>query len=254
MERVNIIDVEISATNIDECIRSIIDEFAQTKGKYICAANVHTTVYAKENEEYRGIQNNSFLTLPDGKPLSIIGRKKGYFSMERVTGPDFFEKVLQISNKQGWKHFFYGNTKENLKTLIDNISEKYPDVHIVGYESSVFRELSLDEENELVDRINKKNPDFVWVGLGAPMQEMLCSKLCSKTESLWIGVGGAFNVIAGIIPRAPKWMQNYGLEWLFRLVKEPRRLFKRYLISNSKFLFYIILQYLNRKKIWRKID
>lgn len=239
MRRINILNVNISAINMEDCIKYIVENFNQTKGTYICAANVHTTVYAKENKEYRDIQNNSFLTLPDGKPLSIIGKRKGFTSMDRVTGPDFLEKILEVSVQHNWTHFFYGNTYENLQQMINYINDHYPNINIVGYEPSIFRKLNIEEENELIKRINEKNPDFVWVGLGAPIQEELCSRLSKKTKSLWIGVGGAFNVIAGIIPRAPQWMQKYCLEWLFRFLKEPKRLFKRYIITNAKFIYYL---------------
>lgn len=245
MERVNIIGVQISAVNMDEVLSLLKRKINEIRGQYICAANVHTTVYACEHPEYKKIQNQSYLTLPDGKPLSIVGKKKGYKNMGRVTGPEFLENVLKISEQNGWKHYFYGNTKENLEKLIDYLKKEYPNLEIVGYEPSIFRVLEPKEEKELVERINMSSPDFVWVGLGAPRQEEFCSKLCAKTKSVWVGVGGAFNVLAGIIPRAPEWMQKYCLEWLYRLMKEPRRLFKRYFATNTKFIYYL-MKYKNK--------
>ncbi len=240
MERVNIIGVEISATNMSECIADLENSLGQAKGRYICAANVHTTVMAKETPDYREIQNNSYMTLPDGKPLSIVGRKKGYSSMDRVTGPEFMETILAMSEKKGWTHYLYGNTSENLNVLIAYLRDKYPGLNIVGYEPSVFRSLSEEEENILVDRVNELRPDFIWVGMGAPIQERFCAKLAHRTNSVWVGVGGAFNVIAGIIPRAPEWMQKCCLEWFYRLLKEPKRLFKRYFVTNTKFIYYVM--------------
>lgn len=245
MERVNIIGVEISAINMNECIATLENSLDQAKGKYICAANVHTTVMARETPDYRKIQNNSFMTLPDGKPLSIVGRKKGYPNMNRVTGPEFMETVLELSEKNGWSHYLYGNTRENLDTLIAYLKNKYPKLNIVGYEPSVFRPLTDEEENDLVDKMNVLQPDFVWVGLGAPLQEKFCAKLAHRTNSAWVGVGGAFNVIAGIIPRAPEWMQRCCLEWFYRWMKEPRRLLKRYFVTNFKFIYYVMKE--NRK-------
>lgn len=133
----------------------------------------------------------------------------------------------------------YGTTQENLNSFVSTMKDTYPNLKIVGVEPSVFRPLSLEEENELLERINGSGADFVWVALGAPRQEMFCNKLSGKTQALWVAVGGALNVISGVIPRAPQWMQNHGLEWFYRFMKEPRRLFKRYFVTNSKFLWYL---------------
>lgn len=240
MKRVSILGVKISATNLKECLDLLQQNSNKIKGTYICVANVHTTVYAKEHPDYRDIQNDSLMTLPDGKPLSIVGKRKGFPCMERVTGPDLMEAVFSASEKNGWSHFFYGNTEENIQLLCTKLQEQYPNLKIVGSEPSVFRPLTQGEERSLVKQINRAAPDFVWVGLGAPLQEKFCAKLAPETQSVWVGVGGAFNVLAGVIPRAPEWMQKWCLEWLFRLSREPRRLFKRYAVSNSKFLWYLL--------------
>lgn len=240
MDRVNIIGVDISATNMDECLKDIKDNIVKIKGKYICAANVHTTVMASENPDYCVIQNNSYMTLPDGKPLSIVGKKMGFSNMGRVTGPEFMEQILSLSELNGWTHYFYGNTDKNIKILYDYLSDTYPNLKILGYEPSIFRQLTNTEENDLIEKINNLAPDFVWIGLGAPLQEKFCAKLSCKTNSVWVGVGGAFNVVAGIIPRAPMWMQKCCLEWFYRLMKEPKRLFKRYFVTNTKFIYYLI--------------
>lgn len=245
MKRVNIIGVGISLTNMSDALKKIVGNFDKACGKYICVANVHTTVYAYEHSNYKKIQNESFMTLPDGKPLSIIGKKRGYKEMDRVTGPEFLEGILELSKETGWKHYFYGNTKDNIEILIKYLKEEYPYLDVVGYEPSVFRDLSENEEEDLIRRINKANADFVWVGLGAPKQEMFCARMSGKTKAIWVGVGGAFNVLPGIIPRAPHWMQVCCLEWFYRLMREPKRLFKRYLVTNTKFIYYTII---NSKK------
>lgn len=239
MNRVKIIGVNISAVNMKIALSYLKENYETAKGNYICAANVHTTVTAFENPEYCEVQNNSFLTLPDGKPLSVIGKKRGFEDMDRVTGPEFMEEIIRATEKTDYSHYFYGTTQENLDELERFLREKYPQLKIVGIEPSVFRTLSPQEEEELVKRINSSNADFVWVALGAPKQEIFCSKLCTSTKAVWIGVGGAFNVLSGVIPRAPKWMQDHSLEWLFRLSREPRRLFKRYFVTNTKFIWYL---------------
>lgn len=238
--RIKIIGVDISSVNINSASNYMIDNFQKARGKYICAANVHTTVTAHEDDEYKKVQNNSFLTLPDGKPLSVIGKKRGEKEMGRVTGPDFLEMTLKRTENTSFKHFFYGNTKDNLDTFIGVLNNKFPGLNICGYEPSIFRPLSELEETELVTRINDSGADFVWVALGAPRQEIFCNKLSKNTNALWIAVGGAFNVISGVIPRAPQWMQEHGLEWFYRFIMEPKRLFKRYFVTNSKFIWYLM--------------
>ena len=239
--RVKIIGVPISAVNMNDCVNNIFEDFDNTRGRYICVSNVHTVVVAHDNPVYLKVQTDSFMSLPDGKPLSIVGKRK-YPQMDRVTGPDLMRRILEESKTKEIRHFFYGNTKENLERLIAVLNEKYPWVEVAGYEPSVFRELSDDEEKALCKRINQARADFIWIGLGAPKQEMFCYKLKDKVNGLMIGVGGAFNILAGIIPEAPNWMQRMSLEWLYRLIHEPKRLFKRYAVTNTKFIYYYIFE------------
>jgi len=238
-ERIKIIGVDISVVNFESAQKYLFDNFDLARGKYICAANVHTTVTAHEDKAYRQVQNSSFMTLPDGKPLSVVGRKRGKSLMGRVTGPDFLEEVLKRTEDSEMKHYFYGTTQDNLDGFVSVIKRTYPDLQIVGVEPSVFRPLSIQEENELIERINESGADFVWIALGAPRQEIFCNKLSERTNAVWVAVGGALNVISGVIPRAPQWMQDHGLEWFYRFMKEPQRLFKRYFVTNSKFLWYL---------------
>lgn len=239
LDRVEIIKVPISAVNMDSCIDNIFEDFESLRGKYICVSNVHTTVMAHDDPKYFKVQTESFMSVPDGKPLSVVGRKK-YPAMDRVTGPDLMRRVFEESKEKNIRHFFYGNTKENLEKLIEVLKKNYPWLVIAGYEPSVFRDMTEEEETELVKRINSTNQDFVWVALGAPRQEIFCHRMQGRINGLMVGVGGAFNVLAGIVPEAPRWMQKMSLEWLFRLIQEPRRLFKRYLVTNTRFIWLLI--------------
>ena len=219
-------------------VLSFIEENIDTiKGEYICVSNVHTTVMAHDDPNYYRVQTESLMSVPDGKPLSIVGGK-AVPSMGRVTGPDLMREIFEVSAERGYRHYFYGNTKENVKTLIAALERDYPGLDICGYEPSVFRDMTSQEELELATRINESEPDFVWVALGAPRQECFCHRMRGRIEGLMVGVGGAFNILAGITPEAPIWMQNLSLEWLYRLIQEPRRLFKRYVVTNSKFIYY----------------
>lgn len=242
INRVDIIGVPISAANMDRAIKEIGENIAEAKKSYICVANVHTTVMAKENPEYFAVQKNSFLTLPDGKPLSVVGKKKGASNMAQVRGVDLMQSIFADNTNNRYKHYFYGNTDDNLNLLIDRLKKDYPALEIVGHKPSVFRELTENELTELEQEVKETKADFLWVGLGAPRQEFFCDRIKGKTGAIPVGVGGAFNVLANIVPDAPRWMKSCGLEWLYRLLKEPKRLFKRYFTTNFKFLFYLITE------------
>lgn len=237
--RANIIGIPISAVNMDSCVAFIFNNWEAAHGNYICVSNVHTTVMAHDNKEYYKAQSDSMLSVPDGKPLSVIGKKQ-YPEMDRVTGPDFMRRIFEESQNKDMKHFFYGSTQKNIDMLIKKIKKDYPWVKIVGNEPSVFRDMSEKEEQELANRINATEADFVWVALGAPRQELFCNRNKGKINGIMVGVGGAFSVLAGTIPEAPQWMQNISLEWLYRLIQEPKRLFKRYAVTNTKFIYYLI--------------
>lgn len=242
METCNILGVNVNAINMGDTISFIESNLKEIKGNYICVSNVHTTVMAYEDVNYKNIQNGGVMALPDGKPLSVVSKLKGYKKCERVTGPDLMECIFEISEKKGYKHFFYGSTEETLKKLKKELNLKFKDLNIVGMYSPPFRELSEKEEIMIISEINKNQPDFVWVGLGAPKQEIWMNKNKNKINGLMIGVGAGFDYHAKNIKRAPNFMQNAGLEWLYRLLQDPKRLFKRYLVTNTKFI------YLNLKK------
>lgn len=236
MDKCNILGVNVNAINMNDTVSFIQSNLNNIKGEYICVSNVHTTVMAYESDDYRNIQNNSIINLPDGKPLSVISRCRGYKKCSRVTGPDLMEEIFKVSEKNGYKHYFYGSTIDTLSKLQEEIKSKYPKLDIVGMYSPPFRELSQNEEVEILEKINICKPDFVWVGLGAPKQEIWMNRYKGKINGLMIGVGAGFDYHAKNIKRAPIIMQNMGLEWVFRLLQDPKRLYKRYIITNTKFI------------------
>ena len=237
-----ILGVNIAAINMAWLMQFIRKNINKLSGKYICVSNVHTTVMAYEDENYRNVQNSAILAIPDGGPLSSVGRKRGFHEMQRTTGPDFMEEVFKNSEKNGYKHFFYGSTEETLKKMKEIIKEKYPELEIVGMYSPPFRTLTEEEDSEIIKKINDANPDFVWVGLGAPKQEIWMFNHLNKIEGLMVGVGAAFDFMTGKIKRSPKWIQKLNLEWLYRLLQEPRRLFKRYWHTNTRFIWNAIIK------------
>ena len=237
LRRVAVIDVPITATNMNDFLMLVTEHLDEVRGEYVCVSNAHTCVMAHDDPAYWIVQTESIASLPDGKPLSIVG-KKTEPSMDRVTGPDLMREVFAVSANYGWKHYFYGNEQANLDVLRDALLSNYPDLEIVGMEPSVFRQLTETEKDELAERITASGADFAWIAIGAPRQEVLMHDLKGKPSALMVGVGGAFNVLAGIVPEAPQWMQNLSLEWLYRLIQEPKRLFKRYAVTNTKFIYY----------------
>lgn len=234
-----ILKTNIAVTNMSETIAFIEEHLEHGKGRYICVSNVHTTVMAYEDAAYRHIQNNALLALPDGKPLSVVSRKRGYPQAERVAGPDLMAEVFRESEKKGYRHYFYGSTPETLEALQMKLLEKYPRLVIAGAQAPPFRKLTEAEDEESVAMINQTAPDIVWVGLGAPKQEQWMYAHQERVEALMIGVGAGFDFHAGTVKRAPKWVQRIGMEWFFRLCQDPKRLWKRYLATNWKFLWLV---------------
>lgn len=236
----NIMGVNIAAINMKWLIEYLKQNIDKMHGNYICVSNVHTTVTAYEDEEYCRIQNGGIMAIPDGGPLSSYGRKKGFLQMERTTGPGLMEEMFKLSEQYGYRNYFYGATEDTLLKLKKNIKTKYPKLKIAGMYSPPFRTLSIDEDKNEIEMINQQKPDIVWVGLGAPKQERWMAAHKDIVDGLMIGVGAGFDYHAGNIKRAPQWMQKCNLEWLFRLMQNPKKLFKRYLYTNTRFLWWIL--------------
>jgi N-acetylglucosaminyldiphosphoundecaprenol N-acetyl-beta-D-mannosaminyltransferase len=238
----NILGVNIAAINMNRLLDFTEKHIKDLSGDYMCVSNVHTTVTAYENEKYRSIQNGGIMAIPDGGPLSTVGRKRGFKDMERTTGPSYMEEILKVSVEKGYRHYFYGSTEETLEKLFTKLNDCYPGIQIAGMYSPPFRKLSKDEDEAIIERINETNPDFIWVGLGAPKQEIWMAAYQGKVNGFMVGVGAAFDYFAENISRAPKWMQKANLEWLYRLIQDPKRLFKRYLHTNPKFIWLAMIR------------
>ena len=233
----NILGVNIAAINMEWLIKYVSENLAALAGDYICVSNVHTVVTAYEDIEYRKIQNNGIMAIPDGGPLSVLGRNRGFSEMQRTTGPGLMDEVFQISVDRGYRHYFYGSTDETLSKLKMNLLTNFKGIRIAGMYSPPFRPLTEEEDAEIVKNINDVGADFIWIGLGAPKQEKWMAEHQGKVNGLMIGVGAGFDYFAGNIKRAPKWMQNNNLEWFYRLIQEPERLVKRYFYTNMKFIW-----------------
>ena len=238
----NILGVEIAAINMDWLLDFTEENIEDLSGDYMCVANVHTTVTAYEDPEYRAIQNGGIMAIPDGGPLSSVGRRRGHPHMERVTGPDYMDRIMRISVEKGYRHFFYGSTERVLEKMEVNLRERYPGLRIAGMCSPPFRPMTSEEDRTLVEQINGAGADLIWVGLGAPKQERWMAAHQGRINGFMVGVGAGFDYLAGDIRRAPGWMQAMDLEWLYRLLQDPKRLFRRYWHTNMKFIWETVVR------------
>ncbi len=238
----NIMGVNIAAINMEWLLRFTEEHIAELSGDYMCVSNVHTTVTSFENADYCAIQNGGIMAIPDGGPLSTLGRRRGYKNMSRTTGPSYMGEILNVSVERKYRHYFYGSTDETLKKLYRVLMEQYPGLQIAGMYSPPFRPSTYEEDIAIVKQINDTHPDFVWIGLGAPKQEQWMAAHQGKIRGFMVGVGAGFDYLAGNIERAPEWMQKNNLEWLYRLIQEPGRLFGRYWHTNMKFIWNAYLR------------
>ena len=193
----NILGVNIAAIDMEWLLGYLDNNIYTLSGDYICVSNVHTTVTAYEDEEYRKIQNGAIMAIPDGGPLSSVGQKRGFKNMKRTTGPSLMGEIFKISVSKGYRHFFYGSTDKTLEKLYSVLKETYPGIKIVGMYSPPFRPMTAEEDKVIVKRINETKPDFVWVGLGAPKQEKWMAVHQGYVNGLMIGVGAGFDYHAG---------------------------------------------------------
>ncbi len=241
--RVNILGVGVSAINMTMALEIIDGWIAHRESHYVCVTGVHGVMESQRDENLRRIHNQAGLVTPDGMPLVWLSRLKGFRHVDRVYGPDLMLALCERSVARGYRHFFYGGAKGVPEQLSEVLQRRFPGLCIVGTYSPPFRPLTAEEDEEVVRMINGADPDIVWVGLSTPKQERwMADHVGRLTAPVLIGVGAAFDFHTGRKPQAPRWMQRSGLEWLFRLLTEPRRLWRRYLINNPLFIALILLQ------------
>ena len=238
----NILGVNIAAIDMNWLLSFTEKHLEELSGDYMCVSNVHTTVTAFEDKEYCAVQNGGIMAIPDGGPLSTVAQKRGFKNMKRITGPSYMGEILKISVQRGYRHYFYGSTEETLEKLQKKLLDTYPGLQIAGMYSPPFRTLTEEEDKLAIEKINQTKPDFVWVGLGAPKQERWMAEHQGKLEGFMVGVGAGFDYFAGNIQRAPEWMQKNNLEWVYRLMQDPKRLIGRYWHTNTKFIWNAMLK------------
>ena len=234
----------IDATLWQEVVDTLLHWAKDRQSRYVCICNVHVAVTAKHTPELRRIVNEADMATPDGMPLVWMLRRMGFPSQERINGPDLMWRLCGQAAENGLSTFMYGSTPGTLARLTDNLKRAFPQLAIAGVYSPPFSLLSEEEDREITDRINGSGAQIMFVGLGCPKQELWMAAHRGKIQGVMIGVGAAFDYHAGTVRRAPLWMQRSGLEWLFRLMSEPGRLWKRYLVTNSLFVIYLGLEFL----------
>src|SRR5581483_3437108 len=249
LQRCNVLGVGVHAINMDLAVDTLERAVAAREKGYVCVKGAHGIMEAQRDHSLREILNRSMLTTPDGMPTVWVGRWYGKAHMDRVYGPDMMLEVCRRSVEKGYTHFFYGGNSgvaENLRTVL---TDRFPGLRVVGTYTPPFRPLGKEERAELHAQVAASRPDFFWVGLSTPKQERYMAEFLPQLDAtVMCGVGAAFDVHTGRIQDAPRWMKRSGLQWAHRLLQEPRRLGRRYLVNNPKFMVAITSQILGFKR------
>jgi N-acetylglucosaminyldiphosphoundecaprenol N-acetyl-beta-D-mannosaminyltransferase len=247
--RVNVLGVGVSAITMEMALAQIDAWIASREQQYVCVTGVHGVMESQRDPALRSILCRSGLTTPDGMPLVWLSKLHGFRHVERVYGPDLLLATCERSVGNGHRHFLYGGDDALVEALAEKLRQRYPGIAIVGAYAPPFRPLTPDEDADVTRRINEAQADIVWVGLSTPKQERWMAEHHTRLSApVMIGVGAAFDFGAGRKRQAPRWMQRSGIEWFFRLVQEPRRLWRRYVINNPRFVALVLLQVLHLRR------
>lgn len=228
-ERTDILGVGVSSIDLDEAVATIERWIGERGHHYVCVTGVHGVMESRRDQRLRNIHNDAGMVTPDGMPLVWFSRLTGQARTQRVYGPDLLRKMTAVSNQRGYRQLYYGGAVGVTDRLTQVLLNEYPHLNVVGAFCPPFRELTPAEDSVIVATINAARPDIVWVGLSTPKQELWMARHLGLIDApVMIGIGAAFDFVAGTKPQAPRWMQQSGLEWFFRLCTEPRRLWRRY--------------------------
>ncbi len=240
-----LLGVPLAITDYESTLESIDAMVRIRERGYVCVAAVHTVMACRDDPELREAVLGASFTVPDGQPLVWALNALGHDLFGRVYGPDLMERACARAAHTGHRFYLYGGrTQGTLVQLALNLRQRHPGLRIVGGHAPPFRELSPEEEDSIVEEINRSGADVVWVGIGVPKQEKWMARMRDRLDApVLIGVGAAFDFHAGVVPQAPDWMQRIGMEWAYRLAQEPRRLFKRYARYNTLFVLGFARQY-----------
>jgi N-acetylglucosaminyldiphosphoundecaprenol N-acetyl-beta-D-mannosaminyltransferase len=245
--RIATFSVYIDAINWDGAVLRVVNWAKKRESRYVCLCNVHSVVTARSNTVHKKAIRDADLAIPDGMPIAWILRRLGSPNQERLSGPDLMWKLCSVAEVEGQGIFLLGSTTETLELLVMRLKAAFPRLNIVGAYSPPFRRIFSEDDREIVRMVNEVRANIVFVGLGCPKQEHWMMVHRGRICGVMLGVGAAFDYHAGTLRRAPMWMQNAGLEWFHRLCMEPRRMWRRYLRTNIRFLFMVIQQLVFRR-------
>lgn len=244
----NVLGVQVSAVDIRAALDIADACIANKKRGYICFSGVHGVTEALRDPQLGRVLNDALLNAPDGMPMTWVGRLQGYREMDRVFGPDFMLEFCKLSASRGYRHFLYGGEPGVAEMLRAALTEKVRGLQVVGTRTPPFRDLTDEEETELIRDIQRSQPHIVWVGISTPRQEKFMAKYLDRLQvPLMAGVGAAFDYHTGRVRDCAPWMKRAGLQWAHRLCQDPRRLWKRYLRSHSTFVWHMGMQILQLK-------
>lgn len=237
-----VLGMRVDGTSYRETAEAIADLVSAGEGGVVCVSNVHMVMEAFDDPEFQEIVNSADLVTPDGVPLVWALRLLGVETAERVYGPSLLPMVCDLARERGLSVGFYGGSVEVLDELVRRMGKRFPGLDVSFAWAPPFRELDAEKDQKIIDGIEASGTDILFVGLGCPKQERWIAGHRNSLSCVMLGVGAAFDFYAGHKAQAPKWMQAAGLEWLFRLCREPRRLWRRYLYHNPRFLFHFVRQ------------
>lgn len=238
---------DVTDTNI--CLQSIISSAKSGTASYVCVSNVHMCMETFDDNSFRNVVNSADMVIADGKPISWMQKLKGFSDAKQVRGQDIMNSICDASRRESLKIGLYGGSSDEvLATVVRNLEMAYPGIAIEFAYSPPFRALSEEEDSLIVKKIRESKINVLFVGIGCPKQEVWMYEHKHSLSCAMLGVGAAFDFIAGNKSHAPKWMQNIGMEWFFRLASEPKRLWKRYLKQNPRFIWHVICHLIFKKK------
>ena len=243
LSRTNVLGVGVSAINMNRALETIAGWIDREERQYVCITGVHGVMESQRSPELRQIHNAAGMVTPDGMPLAWLLKMAGFRDADRVCGPELMPRLFAEFQWRGDGHYLYGGSPEALELLRAQLLRLAPEARIVGAYSPPYRALTPEEDAEIVAAINASRADIVWVGLSTPKQERwMAAHRPLLSAPVLIGVGAAFDINAGLIPRAPKFLRRTGFEWTYRLLREPRRLWWRYLRNNPTFVALVAMQ------------